>query len=233
MPGFMFQDVVSPRTGSARKWYTVPLSFLVHTLALAVLVVIPLLATDLPRPREVLQYVTPYVPVIPAAPPPSRRVAPQPPARGAVGAPLVAATTIGVEPGVIFQPGDVDTTGIESIVGGIDAGPAVVEALPPAAPAPPGPVVVGGNIKPPARIKYVAPAYPAIARNAGVSGIVIIEAVIGVDGKVDQAQGLRAPPLLAEAALSAVREWEYTPTLLNGRPTAVIMTVTVNFTLKH
>ncbi len=78
----------------------------------------------------------------------------------------------------------------------------------------------------------VTPAYPDIARSARVQGIVIVEAVIGPDGKVEQARVLRSQPLLDEAALAAVRGWEYTPTLLNGKPTAVIMTVTVQFTLK-
>ena len=55
--------------------------------------------------------------------------------------------------------------------------------------------------------------------------------MIGPDGKVEQARVLRSQPLLDEAALAAVRGWEYTRTLLNGRPTAVIMTVTVQFTL--
>lgn len=232
MPGFMFQDVVSPRTQSRRKWYTVPLSFLVHTTVLAVLVVIPLLATELPRPREILQYVTPYVPVVPAPPPPTGRAKPSASTRTTGGPPLVAPETIGVEPGLIFQPGDVDTSGIDSIIGGIDAGPAVVEALPPAAPATSAPVNIGGNIRQPSRIKYVTPVYPVIARNAGVEGLVMIEAVISTDGKVESTRVVRSHPLLEDAAVSAVRGWEYTPTLLNGRPTAVIMTVTVRFTLK-
>ncbi len=73
--------------------------------------------------------------------------------------------------------------------------------------------------------------YPEIARRNGVKGIVIIEAIIGVDGRVDNARVLKSVPLLDAAALEAVRAWTYSPTLLNGRPTAVIMTVTVLFNL--
>lgn len=62
--------------------------------------------------------------------------------------------------------------------------------------------------------------------------MVILEAIVGADGKVTAARVLRSNPLLDHAALAAVKEWEYTPTLLNGRPTPVIMTVTVQFTLK-
>ena len=63
-----------------------------------------------------------------------------------------------------------------------------------------------------------------------VTGAVIIEATIGPDGKVIDAKVLRSIPLLDQAALDAVRQWEYTPTLLNGVPVPVVVTVTINFT---
>ena len=78
----------------------------------------------------------------------------------------------------------------------------------------------------------VKPSYPQIAQSARVSGVVIIEATIGPNGKVQNARVLRSIPLLDQAALDAVKQWEYTPTLLNGVPVPVIMTVTVNFTLQ-
>ena len=234
MPGIMFQDVVCSRAQSNRKWYTLPLSFLVHTSVLAVLIVVPLVATDvLPHPRAIMEFVTPYVPVVPTPPPPSRPEAPPLAAGSTAGAPVVAPDAIGVESGVIFQPGHVETGSIDGIIGGVDVGQIAVDVPPPvaAAPASSAPVRVGDHIKPPLRIKGAMPAYPDIARMARVQGIVIIEAVIAPDGTVEQARVLRSQPLLDEAALAAVRGWEYTPTLLNGRPTAVIMTVTVNFTL--
>ena len=90
---------------------------------------------------------------------------------------------------------------------------------------------VGGNIKPPMKTKDVRPTYPPIAQSARVQGVVIIEATIGPGGKVQDARVLRSIPLLDAAALDAVRQWEFTPTLLNGVPVPVIMTVTVQFTL--
>jgi protein TonB len=92
-------------------------------------------------------------------------------------------------------------------------------------------VRVGGNIKPPMKTKDVRPTYPPIAQSARVQGVVIIEATIGPGGKVQDARVLRSIPLLDAAALDAVRQWEFTPTLLNGVPVPVIMTVTVQFTL--
>ena len=93
------------------------------------------------------------------------------------------------------------------------------------------PVRVGGPVPPPKRIKDVRPVYPAIAQSARAQGVVIIEAIIGPDGHVQDAKVLRSIPLLDAAALEAVKQWEFTPTLLNGEPVPVIMTVTVNFTL--
>lgn len=90
-------------------------------------------------------------------------------------------------------------------------------------------VKVGGQIKPPTKIKDVAPVYPEIAKAARVSGAVVIEATIGSDGKVIDTKVVRSIPLLDQAAVDAVRQWEYTPTLLNGAPVPVLMTVTINF----
>jgi protein TonB len=125
----------------------------------------------------------------------------------------------GVEGGVV---GGV----VGGIVGGLEAPP------PPPPPPPPAPVRVGGNIKPPTQLRRVNPVYPPIAQSARVQGVVIIEAVIGPDGTVAEAKVLRSIPLLDSAALEAVKQWQYTPTLLNGVPVPVIMTVTVNFTLQ-
>ena len=95
----------------------------------------------------------------------------------------------------------------------------------------PGAIRVGGSVRAPTQVNKVAPVYPAIAQSARVQGIVILEATIGVDGKVIDAKVLRSVPLLDQAAVDAVRQWEYTPTLLNGAPVPVIMTVTVTFNL--
>jgi TonB family protein len=90
-------------------------------------------------------------------------------------------------------------------------------------------VKVGGQVKSPTKVKDVAPVYPEIAKSARVSGAVVIEATIGTDGKVVDTKVVRSIPLLDEAAVGAVRQWEYTPALLNGAPVPVLMTVTVNF----
>ena len=81
----------------------------------------------------------------------------------------------------------------------------------------------------PWEIKDVQPVYPAIAQSARVAGAVVIEATIGEDGKVLDAKVLRSIPLLNQAALDPVRQWEYRPTLVNGVPVPVLINITVNF----
>ena len=235
MPGSMFTDVVSPRGDSNRKWYTVPLSLLVHAFLFALIVVVPLVATDLlpPTPRTMLEYE--MADVTPVEPPPSHR--PPQPAQTAIQAanpqivPLVAPEEIGMETAIVPSHTTSDIGSIDTVTEGVGSGvfeqPPVIKFELPSEPV----RIVGGNIKPPTRIKYVVPVYPSMARSVKKEGIVIIEAIIDVNGRVEKAKVIRSEPLLDQAALDAVHAWEYTPTELNGRPTPVIMTVTVRFGL--
>ena len=91
-------------------------------------------------------------------------------------------------------------------------------------------VRAGGRVRPPIKTKDVAPVYPAVARAARVSGEVVIEATVDDEGKVAATRVVKSVPLLDQAALDAVKQWEYRPSLLNGKPTAVVVMVTVRFT---
>ena len=94
------------------------------------------------------------------------------------------------------------------------------------------PLRIGGAIKPPVKIRDVKPAYPPVAQASKVQGVVIIEAIIDESGAIAATRVLRSIPMLDDAALSAVAQWQFTPTLINGQPAPVMMTVTVNFTLQ-
>lgn len=94
-----------------------------------------------------------------------------------------------------------------------------------------GPVRVGGDITEPKKLMDARPVYPQEALDKKVSGIVILEVLIDGTGGVRDAKVLRSVPLLDQAALDAVKKWRFTPTLLNGAPVEVVMTVTVNFTV--
>jgi protein TonB len=117
------------------------------------------------------------------------------------------------------------------IVGGLVAAPPPPPPPPPAPPAPRpiAPVRIGGNISAPALVKRVEPAYPELALTAKVGGMVILEAVVDAEGTVESVKVLRSVKFLDNAAVEAVKQWKYSPLILNGVPTPFVLTVTLNF----
>lgn len=105
----------------------------------------------------------------------------------------------------------------------------------PASPRRPYRIRVGGNIQQANLIHEVRPDYPEATRQAGIEGTVSLEAIIGKDGTVLNHRVLNtlANPALVEAAVEAVKQWRYQPTLLNGEPVEVVTTITVNFRLSE
>ncbi len=114
------------------------------------------------------------------------------------------------------------------VPGGTGSGPSVEPAHPPAAT---GPFRVGEGIDRPRKIKHVKPAYPLPAMVARVGGNVLIEATIGADGKVHNTRVLKSIAVLDQAALDAVRQWEFEPSRHNGVAVAVTMVIIVTFAL--
>jgi protein TonB len=163
------------------------------------------------------------------------RISPDPGSNLGVGD-LPAGEPDGVPGGV---EGGVKGGVVGGVVGGVLGGVPQPEATPPPPPPTPtpeppkptGPVRVGGQIKAPTKVANAPPVYPDIAKQARVQGAVVLEATISPSGDVTNVKVVRGIPLLNEAAVEAVRQWRYTPTLLNGVPVPVIMTVTVNFRL--
>jgi TonB family protein len=102
------------------------------------------------------------------------------------------------------------------------------------APAEPGSVHrirVGGNVAPAKLISQAKPVYPPLARQARVSGHVLFDVIINKDGTIQNIQLISGHPVLVPAAMEAVKQWVYQPTLLNGAPVEVVTKVDVNFTL--
>ena len=93
------------------------------------------------------------------------------------------------------------------------------------------PARVGGYIKEPRKLKDVAPEYPEEAKKARIQGVVILECTISPKGRVVDVKVMRGVPGLDKAAIDAVRQWEYSPTLVDGQAVSLIMNVTVNFRL--
>lgn len=117
-----------------------------------------------------------------------------------------------------------------------ETGPAPILLPPPLPPPPPAaraqPFRVGGDVQKANLIHQVNPVYPALARQARVQGAVQLEAVISKEGTIESLRVISGHPLLTEAALDAVRQWRYRPTLLNGDPVEVITNVIVTFTFR-
>jgi periplasmic protein TonB len=240
MPHDMFGDVsLRPPSVRSRRSPVVVFSVLVHAAALTALCIVPLLANDtLPTPRRVLDYILPndVMPIVVAPPaqrePSSVRLTARSEnaTASADAAPLVSPTGIGPETGLEGMPGSSVPGGppVDGAIAGLPG--AGIEPPPP--PPPVRPVRLHEGIRAPQKLVNVAPVYPAIAQAAHAEGTVIMEATIDVHGNVTDVQVLKSHPLLEQAALDAVRQWKFTPTLLNGVPTPIIMTVTVNFKLR-
>jgi protein TonB len=222
---------------------TLGVSFAVHAIVVAVIVAAPIVAPIvMPVPFDAVAAFNAPAPVPPAPPPPAP---PRPPDVDETGeastvpvrapdriadeiahVPTVPAGLIG---GITCEPAtQLPRCPGAGLVGGVDFTPG------PAAPVAPPPAIhrVGGVIRPPEKIQHVNPVYPVLARSTRTEGLVILEAIIAPDGTIRDLRTLRAHPLLEAAAVDAVRQWRYRPTLLNGVPVAVVMTVTVTFQLQ-
>jgi protein TonB len=230
-------DKVAHRTHQTRTW---PVSVALHTVFAVAIIIVPILKSGLlPEPAAVKAFFV--EPMSAPAPPPP----PPPPAPKARRVPKIVAPDLMDDSAFVapvveeLLPEDGLDLGFEGgveggVAGGVPGGVigGVVGGLPDAPPPPPQRAIrVGGQIKQPKKLKDVAPVYPDIAKQARVQGVVILECTISPQGKVTNVNVLRGIPLLNESAMSAVRQWVYTPTLLNGVPVPVIMTVTVNFKL--
>jgi len=134
--------------------------------------------------------------------------------------------TIGGVPGGV--PGGIPGGVIGGQLGGVIGG--VPSAPPP--PPPKEPVRVGGTIREPKITKMVQPIYPAAAVKQHLEGVVVLEATVTENGRVEKVKVISGPPALIDAAVQAVQQWQYEPTRLNGNPVAVLLTATVSFSLK-
>ena len=223
------------------RWSMWPVSISVHVLAVIAVLMVPLTAEvewPTPAPLHRLMVATKVVPVPDSVAPilPTTRTVPvlpnisvpntlEPP-RDVPAAPagpvfpnLAPTGTETLDPNLLGPPG-----------GSMPAPPSPPRPEPKAAP----PVFrIGQGIREPKRIAGGPPEYPVIARSARIQGIVILEAVINERGTIERIKILKSEPLLDGAAIAAVKDWRYTPTLLNGVPVSVLMTITINFTLQN
>jgi TonB family protein len=122
------------------------------------------------------------------------------------------------------QEEELDIPDVDDLVIAIPEAPPAVDT---------GPIFVTGDVQKPVKITEVQPQYTEIARKARIQGVVILQTIIDKEGNITDVKVLKALPMgLAEAAVSAVKQWKYEPATLNGKPVAVYFNLTVNFQLQ-
>lgn len=242
--------VVTSRSRSGKVRWLWAASLLLHGALILGLIVVPLMLSEaLPAPATAARafFVGPPSVVAPPAPPApapaapatARRSAPTPKAPAPAAAAILTAPADVPEPvaAETAEPSPVADTAAGAEAGGVEGGVpggivgGVVGGVVPPPPAPVVPVRVGGEIREPRKLRHVNPVYPEVAVAAKVRGSVVLECLVDPQGRVKDVTLVRGVPILNESAVAAVRQWLYTPTLKDGVPVSVIMTVTVRFDL--
>jgi periplasmic protein TonB len=235
----MFDElVVSGQTGEmarTHKPWSVGVSLILEAGILGVLLLIPLIYTQT-LPTSVMNtfLVAPPPPAPP--PPPQQAVVKQAPQKTFAVNHMEAPTVIPkqIEMAKDEAPPSVapsDTAGVAGGTGDVLGGIGTGAAPPPPPAAAPARIKVGGDVQAASPLKQVTPAYPNIAKTAHVSGTVTLHAIISKDGSIEKLEYVSGPALLMTSAITAVREWKYKPTMLNGQPVEVDTTVQVVFSL--
>ncbi len=243
----MFEDSLLESGGKLRnkrsRWTTL-LSFFLQLIIIGVAVLIPLIYTEaLPKAQLSTFLVAPPPPPPPPPPPAATPIVKTVPRvteldNGQLKAPTKIPQKIAmikeedtpppsVGGGVVGAVGGVPGGQIGGVIGGI------INSTPVAVPkvATPQRVRVSQGVTEGLLVHRVQPTYPPLARQARIQGSVVIAAVIGKDGSIQNLKVMSGHPMLTSAALEAVRQWKYRPYFLNGEPVEVDTTVTVNFTL--
>jgi len=215
---------------------SLPISIAIHLVALLALFVVPLVANIVVPTVSVVM--PDYVRVELPPPPPvvinQPRAASAPTAASSTAAPTVAPRDIVPEKidSPAYTPGPIGATSGINIDGALTIGSGVAVVPPPAPPKPQGPVKLADLPVPPHKTVDVRPIYPEPARAARIEGVVVMEAVLDLTGHVTQLRVIRSVPMLDQAAMAAVRQWRYTPTMYYGKPVSVLMTITISFKLQ-
>jgi protein TonB len=252
----MFETTIAMDTGHRRPW-TVLAGLSGQLFALGIAMLLPLVYTDqLPGFRWTDLHILPPI-AAPAPTPDLVRTEPQKqttrqqftdprlivPSQVPDHAQIIIdpppTTSLGYDgptvPGAIAYSGPATSTGIPNSIG-IAPAPPIAAVRPVEAPKvaenpKPVPLRVSGGVQEAKILDRVIPTYPALARQARIQGTVELIGVIGKDGRVQQLRVISGHPLLINAALEAVKQWAYRPTLLNGEPVEVVAPISVRFTL--
>jgi periplasmic protein TonB len=242
----MFEDSLIESGGKlkTKRGLTSLVSFFIESIIIGVMVLIPLIFTEaLPKAQLMTFLVAPP----PPPPPPPPAAAPVKIVRqiqtDIINGQLRTPTKIPQKVQMIKEdeaPPVMATTGVVGgVPGGVPGGSmggvigSVLSSTPTVAPhiATPQRVRVSSGVQSGLLIRKVNPVYPPLARQARIQGVVILQAQISKEGNIENLQLISGHPMLAPAAIEAVKQWKYKPYLLNGEPVEVETQVQVNFTL--
>src|SRR6267143_5138378 len=240
----MFEDslIESGNKLKTKRLGTTILSFLLQVGLICILILIPLIYTDALPKGNLMTFLVAPPPPPPPPPPPAAAVKVVKIQSEVINGQLRTPTKIpnkvqmikeeeappdlggGVPGGV---PGGIPGGSTGGVMGGIlnSANTAIPKV------ATPQRVRVSTGVATGLLIKKVTPNYPQLAKQARIQGTVVLQAEISKDGTIQNLQLISGHPMLAPAAIEAVRQWRYKPYLLNGEPVAVETTVQVNFSL--
>ena len=241
----MFEDSLFESGGKlkTKRGRTTSISFVIQAVIIGVLVLIPLLFTEALPKAMTMTFLAAPPPPPPPPPPPAAVVHVKKVETDMVNNQLRTPTKSPKQVKMIKEdttPPPVDAGVVGGVPGGVPGGSmgGVMGSILANnnAPAPkvqaPQRIRVSSGVTQGLLVRRVEPQYPQMAKIARVQGAVVLNAVIGKDGAIQNLHVERsASPLLNQAALEAVKQWKYRPYILNGEPVEVDTTITVNFTL--
>ena len=242
----MFEDSLMESAGKikTKQKATTAISFILQILLIGVLVLIPLVFTEALPKQQLMTFLVAPPPPPPPPPPPAVEIkVVKPRATDLDNGQLRTPTAIPKKVAMIKEDEPPPTTGVAGVVGGVPGGvpggamggvlggiignaPAVVPKA-----ATPQRVRVSQGVSQGLLIRQVKPTYPPLARSARIQGTVVLQALISKDGSIENLHLVSGHPMLAPAAIEAVKQWKYKPYFLNGEPVEVETTINVNFTL--
>ena len=243
----MFEDMVvsSANPTKTNKPWTVVVSMIFQSIFLGILILIPLIYTEaLPKTMMATLLVAPPPPPPPPPPPAATPVVKVKPQVHLMDAgKLVAPKVIPKEVKIIKEEAEPDmgaaTGGVPGGVAGGSMGGTIGGVIGGMGGAPPPPkptqqrIRQGGSVQAALLVNKVQPVYPPLARQTRISGTVRLHAIISKSGSVESLEVISGHPLLVRAAMDAVQQWKYKPTLLNGEPVEVDTTIDVIFSLNQ
>ena len=243
----MFEDSLLESGGKlkTRQGATTTISFILQIILVGILVLLPLVFTEALPKQQLMTFLVAPPPPPPPPPPPAAApvVKMAKPVTELDNGELRTPTKIPKKIQMIKEDEAPPSSGIAGVVGGVPGGVpggaiggvlgSVISGTPTAVPkaAVPQRVRVSQGVSQGLLIHQVKPTYPPLARQARIQGTVVLQAVIGKDGSIQNLKVVSGHPMLAPAALEAVKQWRYKPYYLNGEPVEVDTTINVNFTL--